>query len=172
MKNREVLTVNDNMRYVMVEFPRHVMPPNYLDWMFRLTLAGFTPILTHPERNTAVNGKTDIVRKWVEKGGLVQLTAMSITGDFGPEIRKCSEELLKYKRTSMSLRPTRIRSRGARPCSQRPSRSPHLLSAPTVPAAWWKTTPRRSLPANPSTPRNPFLRSRGSSPGFSGSFEF
>jgi protein-tyrosine phosphatase len=84
------------MRYVMVEFPRHVIPPNYLEWMFHLTLAGLTPILTHPERNTAVNGNTDIVRKWVEKGGLVQLTAMSISGDFGPEIRKCSEELLRY----------------------------------------------------------------------------
>jgi len=97
VKNREVLTVNDNMRYVMVEFPRHVIPPRYIEWMFHLTLAGFTPILTHPERNTAVHGKTDIVRNWVEKGGLVQLTAMSLTGDFGPEIRKCSEELLKYQ---------------------------------------------------------------------------
>ena len=96
VKDRKVLTVNDNMRYVMVEFPRHVIPPNYLEWMFHLTLAGLTPILTHPERNTAVNGNTDIVRKWVEKGGLVQLTAMSISGDFGPEIRKCSEELLRY----------------------------------------------------------------------------
>jgi protein-tyrosine phosphatase len=96
VKDRKVLTVNDNMRYVMVEFPRHVVPPNYLEWMFHLTLAGLTPILTHPERNTAVKGNTDIVRKWVEKGGLVQLTAMSISGDFGPEIRKCSEELLGY----------------------------------------------------------------------------
>jgi protein-tyrosine phosphatase len=96
VKDRKVLTVNDNMRYVMVEFPRHVVPPNYLEWMFHLTLAGVTPVLTHPERNTAVNGNTDIVRKWVEKGGLVQLTAMSISGGFGPEIRKCSEELLRY----------------------------------------------------------------------------
>ena len=97
VRNREVLTVNNNMRYVMVEFPRHVVPPKHIEWMFRLTLAGFTPILTHPERNTAVHEKTDIVRKWVEKGGLVQLTAMSLTGAFGPEIKKCSEELLKYQ---------------------------------------------------------------------------
>ena len=26
----------------------------------------------------------------------MQLTAMSLTGDFGPQIRKCSEELLRY----------------------------------------------------------------------------
>ena len=97
VKNREVLTVNDNMQYVMVEFPRHVIPPRHIEWMFRLTLAGFAPILTHPERNTAIHDKTDIVRKWVEKGGLVQLTAMSLTGAFGPEIKKCSEELLKYR---------------------------------------------------------------------------
>lgn len=96
IKNREVLTINDNMHYVMVEFPRHVIPPNYIEWLFRLTLAGFIPVLTHPERNTAVQEQTDIVRDWVEKGGLVQLTAMSLTGAFGPGTRKCSEELLKY----------------------------------------------------------------------------
>ena len=97
VKNREVLTVNDNMQYVMVEFPRHVIPPKYIEWMFHLTLAGFTPILTHPERNIAVHEKRGTVWSWVEKGGLVQLTAMSLTGDFGPAIRKCSEELLKYR---------------------------------------------------------------------------
>ena len=96
INNRETLTVNDTMRYVMVEFPKHVIPPNHIEWMFRLTLAGFTPILTHPERNTAIHEKTDIVREWVEKGGLVQLTAMSLTGAFDPATKKCSEELLNY----------------------------------------------------------------------------
>lgn len=94
--SRQVMTVNDNMRYVMVEFPRHVIPPKYIEWMFRLALAGVTPVLTHPERNTAVYHNIDIVRHWVEKGGLVQLTAMSLTGAFGEKIRGCAEELLKY----------------------------------------------------------------------------
>jgi len=97
IKAREVMTVNDTMRYVMVEFPRHITPPNYLEWMFHLTIAGITPILTHPERNTAIHQKIDIVRQWVEKGGLVQVTAMSLTGGFGKEVRKCSEELLKHR---------------------------------------------------------------------------
>jgi protein-tyrosine phosphatase len=96
INNRETLTVNDTMRYVMVEFPRHVIPPNCIEWMFRLILAGFTPILTHPERNTAIHRKTEFVREWVEKGGLVQLTAMSLTGEFDQEAKKCSEELLKH----------------------------------------------------------------------------
>ena len=96
INNRETLTVNDTMRYVMVEFPRHVIPPNHIEWMFRMTLAGFTPILTHPERNTAIHQKTGFVREWVEKGGLVQLTAMSLTGEFDQEAKECSEELLKY----------------------------------------------------------------------------
>ncbi len=90
-----VLTINDNMRYVMVEFPKHAVPPNLIEWLFRMTLAGFVPVLTHPERNTALSRKLDIVREWVEKGGLVQLTAMSLTGAFGQKIRECSEELLQ-----------------------------------------------------------------------------
>lgn len=96
INNRETLTINDTMRYVMVEFPKHVIPPNHLAWLFRLTLAGFTPVLTHPERNTAIHEKTDIVREWVEKGGLVQVTAMSLTGAFDQATKKCSEELLNY----------------------------------------------------------------------------
>jgi protein-tyrosine phosphatase len=95
LKDGEILTINDNMRYVNVEFPRHVMPPRYLDWMFRLLLAGFTPVFTHPERNSAVQRNPDILREWVEKGGLVQVTAMSLTGGFGREIEKCCKELMK-----------------------------------------------------------------------------
>lgn len=95
INERQVMTVNDNMRYVMIEFPKHIIPPNHIEWMFRLTLAGLTPILTHPERNTAIHQRLDIVREWIEKGGLVQLTAMSITGAFGKSVQKCSEELLK-----------------------------------------------------------------------------
>jgi protein-tyrosine phosphatase len=95
IEGRETCTVNDAMRYIMVEFPRHVIPPNYIEWLSRLTGAGFIPIFTHPERNMAVRNNMAIVSRWVREGGLVQVTAMSLTGEFGSEIQKCTLKLLK-----------------------------------------------------------------------------
>ena len=95
LQSGEAMAVNDNGRYVLVEFPRHIMPPRYLDWLFETRLKGLTPIFTHPERHTVIQGDTDRLREWVQRGGLVQITAMSITGDFGPNIRRCAETLLK-----------------------------------------------------------------------------
>jgi protein-tyrosine phosphatase len=65
--------------------------------MFEMAVAGFTPILTHPERNMALLRNKGIVREWVERGGLVQITAMSLTGEFGKETRKYAEELLRLR---------------------------------------------------------------------------
>ncbi len=92
----EAMTVNDNGRYVMVEFPKHIVPPHFLDWLFEMKLKNITPILTHPERHMAFQNDIDIARQWVDKGGLIQITAMSLLGEFGPDTMKSAEELLRY----------------------------------------------------------------------------
>jgi protein-tyrosine phosphatase len=53
------------------------------------------PIITHPERNYRLLEsplRTEALRK---AGALIQLTAMSITGEFGRQIKKYSLQLLK-----------------------------------------------------------------------------
>ena len=97
LQDGEAMTVNDNGRYVMVEFPRDIMPPKYLELVFGLKVKGITPIFTHPERNMAVQSNSEIVRQWVDKGGLVQITAMSLIGAFGDDARKCAEDFLRYR---------------------------------------------------------------------------
>jgi protein-tyrosine phosphatase len=92
-----ITTINDNHRYVMAEFPNDIIPPAYLDWLFEAKLRGITPIFTHPERHGAIQRDISPVAQWVEKGGLVQITAMSLTGEFGREARKCAEELLRRR---------------------------------------------------------------------------
>ena len=96
LETGEAMTVNDNGRYILVEFPKHIMPPRYLDWLFETKLKGITPIFTHPERHTVIQNSTDVLREWVQRGGLVQITAMSITGEFGPNTRRCAEDLLRH----------------------------------------------------------------------------
>ena len=95
VEDGSITTVNDSHRYVMVEFPKHVITPQWMDWLFEARLRGIIPIFTHPERHTVIQKDISMVSRWVNQGGLVQVTAMSLTGDFGPDARKCAEELLR-----------------------------------------------------------------------------
>lgn len=94
LERGEAMTVNDNNCYLMIEFPESLIPSNLYEWLFKLKLKGITPIFTHPERNLVIQKDIGMLFEWVERGGLVQLTAMSLTGNFGQSIKRCSEELL------------------------------------------------------------------------------
>ncbi len=81
-------------RYFLLELP-DLIPPNLDNFLFTAKSCGFVPIITHPERNyslLASPGKTEVLR---DSGALFQLTAMSITGEFGGRVKKFSHMLLK-----------------------------------------------------------------------------
>lgn len=91
----EAMTVNDNGRYMMVELPHQTIPPNFDDWIFAVRLKGITPIITHPERNLAIERNIKELARWVELGVLVQITAMSVTGRFGASVGKAAHDMLE-----------------------------------------------------------------------------
>jgi len=88
------MTVNDNGRYIAVECPDRMIPPNFEEWIFAVRLKGITPILTHPERNLVIQHNTTILYRWVELGALVQITAMSLIGRFGHAAERSAREML------------------------------------------------------------------------------
>jgi protein-tyrosine phosphatase len=94
IENGSITTVNNNGRYVMIEFPKDIVPPNWVDWLFETKLKGITPVFTHPERHRAIQTNPFLIVQWVNAGGLVQITAMSLTGQFGPEAEKSAKYLL------------------------------------------------------------------------------
>ncbi len=61
------------------------------------TLNGITPIISHPERNLVIQHDIDILYELVSMGALCQVTAMSITGDFGEMVMQCAERLLRHR---------------------------------------------------------------------------
>jgi protein-tyrosine phosphatase len=73
-------------RYALVEFPHQSIPPGVEEFFFRMQLKGFTPIISHPERNAMLQKNPQILESLVEKGALTQVTAMSVTGEFGEEV--------------------------------------------------------------------------------------
>lgn len=93
----EAGTINNNGKYMLLELPSHAIIPGVKAEIFALKMKGITPIITHPERHSAINRDMDILYELVRMGALSQVTAMSITGDFGGTVRQCAEVLLKHR---------------------------------------------------------------------------
>lgn len=87
-------TINGS-RYVLFEFPHSHLPKNAGELIFSAVLAGLTPIVTHPERNPGILHQPQRLFSLIEAGALIQITAESLTGEFGQEARDCAFYLLR-----------------------------------------------------------------------------
>ena len=84
--------------YILIEFPyTHITPSMVRERLFAIMTAGLTPILTHPERNPSVIRDPDAFIDLLSEGMYLQLTASSLTGEFGEEVRACASYLLKRR---------------------------------------------------------------------------
>lgn len=96
LKKEKHLTINRNGTYFLAEFPSAAVPPNWDAFLLFLLKSGFVPIITHPERNAWFLTHPESLYSIVSKGVLVQVTAMSITGEFGENIQEFSIFLLEH----------------------------------------------------------------------------
>ncbi|KHE70099.1 tyrosine-protein phosphatase, partial [Halobacillus sp. BBL2006] len=51
LQNGEMLTINEHTNYVLVEFPHERVPRFAKQLLYDLQMAGYRPIIVHPERN-------------------------------------------------------------------------------------------------------------------------
>ena len=80
--------------YLLVEFPDMAIPPQLGDALNRLQAAGYTNIITHPERNPVIVRHPQMLADWIRMGCVVQVTASSLYGRFGNSAEAFSNELL------------------------------------------------------------------------------
>jgi protein-tyrosine phosphatase len=80
--------------YLLVEFPEMAIPPQLGDALNRLKAAGYTNIITHPERNPVIVKHPQMLADWIRAGCLVQVTASSLYGRFGNSAEAFANELL------------------------------------------------------------------------------
>ena len=84
----------NNTRYVLVEPPHHVLPPNIDGLFFSLLLEGYVPIITHPERMSWIDRDYEVLVRLVRAGAWTQITAGSLLGHFGSRAKSCTLRLL------------------------------------------------------------------------------
>ena len=93
----KALTIGDGGKYLLLEFPVQGIPHGVEEVLFQLMVRGITPIISHPERNLEIAYKTQRYFKMIRMGCLGQVTAMSLTGEFGEEVKRIADKLLKAR---------------------------------------------------------------------------
>ncbi|OZM56399.1 tyrosine protein phosphatase [Lottiidibacillus patelloidae] len=84
----ELLTLNNNGKYMLVELPSDQVPRYTEKLLYDLQMEGIIPIIPHPERNREIIENPDLLYRLVKNGAVTQVTAASITGRFGKKIKK------------------------------------------------------------------------------------
>ena len=92
IKNEPLLTIKDN--YVLVEMSYLNAPIQLYDILYELQLAGYKPILAHPERYLFYHFKFEEYEKLKRIGCLFQVNLLSVTGYYGKPVLEISKKLL------------------------------------------------------------------------------
>ena len=94
LEQGSLTTVGDGGTHLFLEFPPQGIPYRAEDVLFQLLARGIRPIISHPERNLDIRQRPERYYEMIRMGCLGQVTAMSLTGDFGPRVKRLAEKLL------------------------------------------------------------------------------
>lgn len=89
----ELLTLKDN--YVLVEISYTNPPIQLYNIIFDLRVAGYIPVLAHPERYVFYHYNFEEYTKLKKAGCLFQLNLLAVVGYYGAGITKIAEKLLQ-----------------------------------------------------------------------------
>ena len=89
----DLLTLGD--RHVLVEMSFLAPSPNADQLLFQLQTKGYQPILAHPERYGYLKGGLEQYEHFKERGCLLQLNLMSLTGYYGKSIQQTATEMIR-----------------------------------------------------------------------------
>ncbi len=79
----KILTLADGGKYILLELPHEILI-DIEPLLIELSSVGIQPIISHPERHSILVKESRILLKWLEHPVLLQVTAGSLLGEFGP----------------------------------------------------------------------------------------
>jgi tyrosine-protein phosphatase YwqE len=93
LNKKELLTIKDN--FILIELSYFNPPINLKEILFNIQIAGYQPILAHPERYNFYHSNYNEYFKLKELGCLFQLNLLSLSQHYGSKITKIAKRLLK-----------------------------------------------------------------------------
>lgn len=93
LKARDLLTLKEDSLLVEMSFMN--APVNLFEMLFDIQLAGYKPILAHPERYGFLHNDFETYHKLKNAGCRFQLNLLSLTGHYGKSVQKVAEKLLQ-----------------------------------------------------------------------------
>jgi protein-tyrosine phosphatase len=96
LRSGEIVTLADARRHVLLELPHELYFPleSVLDRLQELKIRG---ILSHPERNQGLLKQPGIIPTLIDRGCLMQVTAGSLMGTFGPACQEMAEWMVQQQ---------------------------------------------------------------------------
>ncbi|HYP06198.1 MAG TPA: CpsB/CapC family capsule biosynthesis tyrosine phosphatase [Bryobacteraceae bacterium] len=82
---------------LLLELPDLVAPPMVTPALQALADSGLRVIIAHPERNPYIQQNPSYMRKLVDEGCYLQITARSLSGGFGPAASAAATHMLKRR---------------------------------------------------------------------------
>ncbi len=82
-------------KILLLEFPHSMILPGTVKFIKYLLSHNIRPLVAHPERNKAVLTHLEKIEPIREAGAMLQVTARSITGGFGPYAKKRALQMLE-----------------------------------------------------------------------------
>ncbi|RTE65218.1 capsular biosynthesis protein [Amphritea opalescens] len=84
----------EGKKVLLLEFPHNHIPPGSDKLIGWLKAQNIIPMIAHPERNKEIINNIDKINPFIEQGCLLQVTAMSVAGQFGAKAFEIAQELL------------------------------------------------------------------------------
>jgi protein-tyrosine phosphatase len=95
-RKKALLTLGERSRFVLAELPQMQMPPRLGDVIFEIRLAGYVPVIAHPERCRTVQNDVGAAHAlFAQAGVLLQLDIGSLIGHYGSAAKAASHDLVR-----------------------------------------------------------------------------
>ncbi len=92
---KNLLTINGV--YVLMEFPFLSEMSNWKEFIFNVRAIGYVPIIAHFERYVYWHGSIEKAKEMHQLGAKIQLNINSLTGHYGPDVKKQGERLIDHQ---------------------------------------------------------------------------
>ena len=86
LEKRDVLTFGDN--YLLFELSYAMKPANLLELIYEIEVAGYQPVLAHPERYLYLHDNFALYEQLKERGVLFQVNLNSFSGYYSKPVQK------------------------------------------------------------------------------------